>query len=350
MRALPCLLLAAALPAPAQFWSRLANPSVEVVLRHPPELGLHLERVAFAPPRNASSRDLGDALLAALVHGGVRVVDRGRGGAEGPTHLVEVDVTRDEVRHEEFAKEDKDREGRVKSTTRTWTTRLEYVADIRLVELASGRSLEVLRVDERPRASASSDKSAPAKPDAGPLRRQVREAALAKALRQLLAWDEVVQAIYFDDEKYHMEAAYQRLQAKDRPGAWREQREGADFARVDAKGDPKYRARALHNLGVLAFQEGRLEEALSYFREARDLQPEASIFRDALKDAERAKAVAAALEAYQGTRPRRPEASSRPAGKPSVEERLESLERMRQKGLLSDSEYQAKKAELLKEL
>lgn len=350
MRAPPCLLLAVALPAPAQFWSRLANPSVEVRLRHAPDLGVRLDRVAFAPPRNASSRELGDALLAALVRGGVVVVDRARTGAEAPTHLLEVDVSRDEVRHEEFTKEDKDRDGRVKTTTRTWTTRLEYLADIRLVELASGRSLDVLRVDERPRASASSDKGSPAKPEAGPLRQQVREGALAKALRQLLPWEEVVQAVFFDDEKYHMEAAHKRLQAQDRAGAWREQREGAEFARVDAKGDPKYRARALHNLGVLAFQEGRLDEALARFREARELQPEGSIFKDAIKDAERAKAVAAALDAFESTRVRRREPAPRPAGKASLEERLEALDRMRQKGLITESEYRAKKAELLKEL
>lgn len=349
MRALPCLLLAAALPAPAQFWSRLANPSVDVVLRHPPALGLHLERVAFEPPRNDASRDLGDALLAALVRGGVRVVDRARGGTEAPAHLLEVNVARDEVRHEETSKEEKGRDGTVKATTRTITTRLEYRADLRLVELASGRSLEVLRVDERPSASATSDKGAPARPDAAPLRRQVRDATLAKALRQLLPWDEVVQAVFFDDEKYHMEAAHKRLEAKDRRGAWEEQRRGAGFARVDAGGEPKYRARALHNLGVLAFQEGRWDEALGSFREARELQPEAGIFKDAVKDAERAKAVAAALEAYEDPARRR-EPPRGATARPGVEERLESLDRMRQKGLITDSEYQAKKAELLKEL
>lgn len=350
MRALPCLLLAAALPAPAQFWSRMANPSVDVLLRHPPELGVRLDRVAFTPPRNAPSQELGDALLAALVRSGVAVVDRARTGAEAPSHLLEVDVSRDEVRHEEAVKEDKDKDGRVKTTTRTWTTRLEYLADIRLVELASGRSLDVLRVDERPKATASSDNSSPPKPDAAPLRLQVREAAVAKALRQLLPWDETVKAVFFDDEKYHMEAAHKRLQAQDRAGAWREQREGAAFARVDAKGDPKYRARAVHNLGVLAFQEGRLDEALAAFREARELQPEASIFKDAVKDAERAKTVDAALAAYEGARGPARTPSSRSAGKASVEERLEALDRMRQKGLVTESEYKAKKAELLKEL
>jgi tetratricopeptide (TPR) repeat protein len=305
--------------------------------------------VAFAPPRNAASRDLGDALLAALVRSGVSVVDRARTGADAPAHLLEVDVSRDDVRHEESVKEDKDREGRVKSTTRTWTTRLEYVADIRLVELATGRSVDVLKVDERPKASASSDKGAPAKPEAAPLRRQVHETALAAALRQLLPWDEVLQAVFFDDEKYHMEAAYKRLKARDRKGAWEEQRQGAAFARVDAKGDPKYRARALHNLGVLAFQEGRLDEALAGFQEARELQPEASIFRDAIRDVERAKGLAMALETFEGARLQR-EPAQGPAANTSVESRLEALDRMRRKGLITEAEYQAKKAELLREL
>ena len=56
------LILMAALPAAAQFWSELANPKVEVVLTHPPGLGLKIDRVAFLPGKDTNSRELVDQL------------------------------------------------------------------------------------------------------------------------------------------------------------------------------------------------------------------------------------------------------------------------------------------------
>jgi tetratricopeptide (TPR) repeat protein len=342
MRALLLALLTATAPLTAQFWSRLANPTVDVPLRHPPDLGLRLERVAIAPVRDPRSQELADALLSALARsGGVEVVDRARAGA-----LLMVDVARDEIRQEEGKREDKDKDGRVKSTTRTATTRLEYAARVQLVELATGQSHEILRVDERPSAAVSSDKGLPAFPDAAPLRRQVREEAVAKVLRQLLPWAEILKVTFFDDKRYGMEEAFKRLESGDRRGAWELARKGAEAARADGGGEAKFRGRALHNLGVLAFQEGRFDEALAQFRAAREILPDASIFKDAVKDAERAAALAEALAKHQA----RAEAPD-PAGAPrSPEERLEALDRMRRKGLISEAEHRAKKAEILKDL
>ena len=76
----PLLSVALALlawPIQAQFWSELANPKVEVVLVHPPGLGLKVERLAFAPSRDLNSRELADILTADLVQSRqVEVVDR----------------------------------------------------------------------------------------------------------------------------------------------------------------------------------------------------------------------------------------------------------------------------------
>jgi tetratricopeptide (TPR) repeat protein len=344
MRAALLALVTASAPLPVQFWSRLANPTVDVLIPHPPELGLNVERVAFAPPRDAASRELADALLSALTRSGtVEVVDRSRAGA-----LLMVDVERDEARHEEALKEDKDREGRVKSTTRTATTRLDYAARIQLVELGPGKVHEVLRVDEHPRASLSSERSQPAPPDVAPLRRQVREEAIARAMKQLLPWTEVLKVTFFDDKRYGMEDTFKRLEAGDRKGAWELARRGAEAARADGRGEAKFRGRALHNLGVLAFQEGRREEALAAFREAREILPDASIFKDAVKDCERATALAEALAKFKP----RPEArgAGGAEGSRSLEERLEALDRLRRKGLITEADYQSRKAEILREI
>lgn len=62
MHPLSVLLLAAALPLSAQFWARLANPSVEVGILHPPESGLKVSRIALAPSRTQASLELADSL------------------------------------------------------------------------------------------------------------------------------------------------------------------------------------------------------------------------------------------------------------------------------------------------
>ncbi len=344
MRAVLLALLTACFPLPAQFWSRLANPTADVLIPHPPELGLRIERIAFAPARDAASRELADALLSELTRSGtVEVVDRSQAGA-----LLMVDVERDEARHEETAKEDKDREGRVKSTTRTATTRLDYAARVQLVELGTGKVHEVLRVDDHPQASVSSERSRPAFPDVAPLRRQVRGEAVAKAMKQLLPWTEVLKVTFFDDKRYGMEDAFKRLEAGDRKGAWELARRGAESARADGRGEAKFRGRALHNLGVLAFQEGRREEALAAFREAREILPDASIFKDAVKDCERAAALAEALAMFKP----RPAARSvgGAEGSRNLDERLEALDRLRRKGLITEAEYQSRKAEILREI
>ena len=61
------LFVLAVFPLSAQFWSELANPKVEVVLTHPPGLGLKIDRVAFIPGRDFNSRELADQLTAGVV-------------------------------------------------------------------------------------------------------------------------------------------------------------------------------------------------------------------------------------------------------------------------------------------
>lgn len=56
------IFLASVLPLSAQFWARLAIPSVVGDILHPPELGLKLSRVALAPARTRASVELAGTL------------------------------------------------------------------------------------------------------------------------------------------------------------------------------------------------------------------------------------------------------------------------------------------------
>jgi tetratricopeptide (TPR) repeat protein len=379
MRPLIVLLLAAALPLSAQFWARLANPSVEVGILHPPELGLKISRVALAPSRAPASVELASALAADLLHqrelevvakGDVDLLDRAQemaargavdpalaaqlGRALGPVALLAIHVSRAELKHQDSAKDTKDKEGKITSTTRTHTTTLDFDATLQVVDGVSGKVLGVAQIRESPYASASSDKGRPAPPDERELRRKVFDVARDRVLRLLLPWTETTQQIFFDDNAYRMDQAAALMKANDLQGAQKLAVSGAAEAEADAKGEAKLRARAVYNLGIVAFAQRNPAAAIPRFRRALEILPDASIFKDALKDAQRAVEVQAAYDRFQQSADLTPRASvhPQPSSGPTrtPEERLEDLERLFKKGLISGDEYNAKRAEILKSL
>ena len=379
MRPLVLILLAATLPLSAQFWARLANPSVDVGILHPPELGLKVSRVALAPSRTPASLELADALTLDLLHqrdlevvakGDVDLLDRAQemaargavdpalvgqlGRALGPVVLLTVHVNRAETRHQESSKDTKDRDGKVTATTRTHTTTLDFDAALQVVDGDSGKVLGTMQIHENPSVSVSSEKGRPAPPEAHQLQRQVFDVARDRVLKLLLPWTEVTKQIYFDDKAYRMDQAATLMQAKDLRGARPLAESGAAEAEADAKGEAKLRARAVYNLGIVSFAQGDPAAAIPKFRRALEILPDASIFKDAIKDAQRAVEIRAAYDRFQ----RSADLTARAAARlPSsggqtrtLEERLEDLERLRKKGLVSEDEYKAKRAEILKSL
>lgn len=379
MRPSALILLAAALPLSAQFWARLANPSVDVAILHPPELGLKISRVALAPARNPASMELADALTADLLHqrelevvskGDVDLLGRAQemaangavdpalvaqlGRALGPVALLAVHVGRADIKHQESSKDSKDKDGKITATTRTLTTTLDFDAALQVMDGATGKVLGAVQIRENPSASASSDKGRPTPPDERELRRKVYDVARDRVLRMLLPWSETTKQIFFDDKAYRMDQAAARMQAHDLRGALQLAQTGAAEAEADAAGEAKLRARAVYNLGVVSFALGDPATAIPKLRRALEILSDASIFKDALKDAVRATEVRAAYERYQRSGDLTARSMARPqppsGGTRTPEERLEDLDRLWKKGLISGDEYKAKRAEILKTL
>jgi tetratricopeptide (TPR) repeat protein len=385
MRPLIVILLTAALPLSAQFWARLGNPSVDVGILHPPELGLKVSRVTLAPSRSHASLELAEALAADLVRqrdlevvakGDVDLLDRAQemaargvvdsalvaqlGRALGPVVLLTTHVSRAEFKHQDSSKDTKDKDGKITATTRTTTTTLEFEANLQMVDGATGKLLGTAQIHETPSASTSSDKGRPAPPDVRELRRKVYDVARDRVLRLLLPWTETTKQIFFDDKAYRMDQAATLMKANDLSGAQKLAESGAAEAEADVAGEAKLRARAVYNLGIVAFAQGNPAIALPKFRRALEILPDAGIFKDALKDAQRAVEVQATYDRYQRSADLTARTTARPAthetrealsGRTRTpEERLEDLDRLWNKGLLSEDEYRAKRAEILKAL
>jgi len=384
---IPATLAALSLPARAQFWSELANPKVEVTLIHPPGLGLKVERLAFTPSRDLNSRELADALTADLVQSRqVEVVDRAHldavlkeqelgasgyvepatiarlGKLLGPSVLVIVNVNRSDLSRTQAAKEERSTDYKTKQEIvrlkRTATTSLDFSATVQVVDLSTGRVFGAQRLEDAPSLSNSSYDGVPAHPRDSDVRRLAFETAKVKVLRLLLPWSEVRKLTFFDDEVFGMGRAHERLKARDTHGALDLALDGLDQSRRDKGQKPKYYPRAEYNVGIIRFIQGQYEEALPHLRTALDLQPDASIFQTALRECQEAIQLQAALRQAErrgepAARPEPgPQARPEPAepAKAGPEARLQKLQDLYKKGLLDKREYEAKKAEILKEL
>lgn len=385
---IPASMLMLAMPAQAQFWSELANPKVEVTLVHPPGLGLKVERLAFAPSRDLNSRELADALTADLVQSRqVEVVDRAHldavlkeqelgasgyvepatiaklGKLLGPSVLVIVNVNRSDVSRNQASKEERSTDYKTKQEVvrlkRTSITSLDFSATVQVVDLSTGRVFGAQRLEDAPSLSNTSYEGFPAYPRDSDVRRLAFETAKVKVLRMLLAWSEVRKLTFFDDDAFGMAKAHERLKAGDLRGALDLALDGLEQSKRDKGQKPKYYPRAHYNVGIIRFIQGQYEEALPYLRTALDMQSDASIFQTALKECQEAIALQEALrrsERRAEPAPARPEPrpttppTSSASGKPSPEERLQKLQDLYKKGLLDKREYDAKKAEILKEL
>jgi hypothetical protein len=377
------LVLLAAAPAPAQLWDRLqklVNPEVEVQLTHPPDLGIRIQRLAFAPVATPVEADLVQALIADLSgSGAIEVLDRANverilseqkfsnsglvdeqtavelGRLLGSPALVIVKVHHfafnPSRRQTAQTRKEKIEKKEVEKTVTTHFARKQgdFVASIQAVDLASGRIHNAKRVVASPSLENSQQDTPPDFPGDG----QVRELAIAQAVAQvrkmLLPWNEPRRLVFFDDSDYGMKAAYGRLKAKDYPGALSLSQEARSRAGADSAARPKTLGRISYNVGLCHFILGDCESGLPFLKAALDSEPDSGIYRDALAECTRGAQFQEELRKAAGKAgvPAAPAAS---AGRPSLEERLQKLDGLFKKGLISEDDFRKRKEELLKEI
>jgi len=272
-----------------------------------------------------------------------------------------VNVNRSDVSRNQSSKEERSTDYKTKQEIvrhkRTSLTSLDFSATVQVVDLSTGRVFGAQRLEDTPTLSNTSYDGYPAYPKDSDVRRLAFETAKVKVLRMLLAWSEVRKLTFFDDDAFGMANAHQRLKSGDVRGALELALEGLDQSKRDTGQKPKYYPRAQYNVGIIHFILGRYEEALPYLRTALDMQSDASIFQTALRECQEAIELQEALRRAESrsepaVRPEpkpqpKPEASPAKAG---PEERLQKLQELYKKGLLDKKEYEAKKAEILKEL
>jgi len=305
-------------------------PSVTVTLRHPPYLGITVDRVAFARPEGKCSDELVNALIEDFVANGADVAERQRiealleeidfsasgiidddhvvslGQMLGPRTVVVVETHRcagDKSRRREI-RERKTKSGeKVSYPVYFATTRVDLKGSIRVVDLATGRVFTAKTFDENGSRTVSSEKGYPAYPSEYGLRDEALAAAVCEIHRMFFPWTETRELRYFKGKKCHLDTAYQLLRIDDVEGAAEQSADNLDFCLSQQKINPKkikpkIVARAYYNLGMSYFMLDDFDKALEQLQQAYRLKPGRRI-RETILECKRAKELAEEMRRYE---------------------------------------------------
>lgn len=374
--------LLVALPAQAQLFERLFNPDVVVTLQHPAGLKMNIRRVAFAPVTTPMEEELLAACIADLSNTELEIVDRGNlqkvlreqkfsnSGLVNSDQAVELGkllgspvllltkvynfkITRTPLRDSHRSK----RKDGSEKVWYTYTSKLQadFSASIQAVDLATGKVFAAQRIVANPVLTRTSGDSQPDYPSETEIREKAFQPALTTVRRLLLPWTETRKLIFYDDKEYGMKDAHKQLQAENYPGALTKAKDSLNLAKADPEAKPKHIGRTSYNVGMAYFILGDYDSALPYLQAAQTTDVENGIYREARVDCERAitlmknmaDAEAKGAQMNGGSLPTKANATEPQA---SSEERLERLDRLRKKGLISAEEYNQKRNAILNEL
>lgn len=388
--------MCATVPLSAQFWDKLLNPDVEVTLTHPPALGIKVKRVAFAPVSTHDADELVSVCISDLLAAGeIEVLDRANtsktlaeqkfsnsvladsasavemGRLLGSPVLLFVKVFSLKTSHTPLQRTTDgwtDKKGKYYPPVTTYTskTQVELSASVQAVDCATGKVYSQQRIAVSPSQEQSSDQGRPEYPSDTHVKELAMNQAKSQVHRMLLSWTEKRKLTFFDDKDYGMKEGFVRLQLNDYPGALAKSMDALAKAKADAGVKPKYLGHANYNVAMCYFILGDYDPAVPILKAARETDPTQKTYIIAMEQIEQAIKLrdemgkvdtrSAKLEvaepiAVAPPPPPTPEPKSASAGAgASAEDRLERLEKLRKKGLLTPQEYKERKAVIMKEL
>jgi len=390
-----CMLavLSCVVPAEAQFFDAF-NPKVRVTISHAPGFGIKLSRVAFGLPTGRCSDQVLDNLTQLFVDNDVEVIDRQHldsilaehrfslsgyvdketaarlGQILGPTTLLFIKVTRCHAEQKALYEDVKDYKG---NTSRKYISRTDawLKGSLQAVDLATGRILKARTFDERKRRSNEAIGDRPEYPADEDVLDDALRSVTTQTQRLFFPWTDVRELYYYDDKDCNMKAAFNRLKGGDHAGALEVSLQNIEACKANPKAKPKHVGRTYYNAGMSYFILGDYDNGLKMFDEAQKLYAY-EIVTNAIAECRRAKDEANEMQQYEErvalepTQAQQPVAgAAQPAvatakggegtaeGKPaasSVEQRLQKLDELLKKGLITRQDYDKKKAEILKEL
>ena len=309
------MLCLVAIPARAQFWDKLTNPKIGVVIQHPPGLGIQVTRVAFGQTLGEGAEQFADALTERFVRANVEVIERKQlndllaehklnlsgaidkqtvaeaGKIVGAAVVIYVNMQRFTTEQKRVYNDWKDGRGVVH---RTWISRTQAFArgTVRSVDLQTGRIFAATTVEASPRLENEVvDNCCAEYPSEHEAIDAALDAVVAQAHRLFLPWTETAQLYFFDDKDCGLKTAFSMLKAGDVEGTLRQSLTNLETCKSLQTAKPKLVAHAFHNVGMAYFALGDHQKALEHLQEAQRIKP-ADIHTEAIADCTRALALA----------------------------------------------------------
>ncbi len=302
----------------AQFFDKLSNPQVSVNLKHPPGLGIKINKVAFGPATGSCSDQIVDAIISDFVTNNIEVVDRSNlntilnehsftlsgsvdktsaatlGKILGPSVLIFVNVQRCAIQQDKLYEKETKYDAQRKVNYQVYAfisrTRVFLKVSVRTVDLATGRIFTNKIFEYSPEKSNKSYQGYPEFPTGFDVQDLAIRYAVWDIHRMYLPWSENRTLYFFDDKDYDLKDAYKALKDGDIDRAFEISKQNLENCKKDSKAKDKQISHANYNLGMCYMLRNEYAQAIQYFKNAKELKS-GSIVSDAIIECERAKTI-----------------------------------------------------------
>jgi len=356
----------------------VVSPKFDLDIQHPPAVPLKVTTVALAKPEGQCAEDLATRVEEDFVSAGVTVIDRQRFEDVLAEHKLQVSALVDQKTAAKvgallgaqalvFLKVLDCHEGKGQQslgTDKKGISSYNYVVQgtlsgsVRVVSLTTGQVLASQRFEGAGEAS-----SFQGYPDPTVAMGKAETNAAFSVHKLLLPWKETKHIVFYSDSQCSLKTASNMLKSRDIDGALEQSEKNLSGCPADPKIKPAILAHAYYNLGILQFMKDDFDGALANLNKALELDS-TKVYTDAIADCKRARELSAAVTNYQeslhaGAASSAPKTEAKPikladarkstppAGTPSVADRLSNLDDLLKKKLISQDEYNAKRAQIL---
>jgi len=307
----------------AQILDELFNPTISLTLKHPPELGFKVNKIAFGPASGTCADQIIEALISDFVSNQIEVVDRQNlnailaehnftlsgyvdqasaaalGKILGPSALIFVKVQRCTTQQDKVNAKETYYDSKTKSNYQVIAyyskTRAFLKASIQAVDLATGRIFAAQTFDYSPEKA---NKSYDGYPEA-PAEFDVLDIAIQTMVRDVhrmfLPWSEQTNLIYYDDKSCNLKQSFEALQAGDFDRAFDISLHNLETCKNTPNVKDKVLGHAYYNVGMSYMIRDEYDKALDYFHEAARIRP-GEIVSKAIADCQKAKELMISMQ------------------------------------------------------
>lgn len=402
---LSILFLAMVSPSQAQFrWG--PAKTVQLSIPRPPDVGLTVKRIAFGEPAGDCAGELLDRMVMPdFQSNNIEVIDRQHleqlmvasnvnasgspdaastvrlGKILGPSALVQITVYACKPDQDSSSQDGQDFAGAVHHIFIS-RTRFTLQGSVRIVDLQTGQVLGSRNFQDKPENQNTAEGAQPDFPPSDPLKDRALENVKWQIHNTFFPGLDTKDLIVYDDKDCGLKDAFGVWHRGDAEAARKLILAGIEHCAAEKKKE-KALARAYYDVGLSYCLQQDYPNARPYFSLAMQTKG-AEAVAEASADCERAQNAGAQVKSYLERFSRIPDPPaivasdqlpSQPAGtadvsqptptdnqaigapttpdppsKPSVEERLKKLNALLKKGLITQKDYDKKKAEILNDI